>query len=364
MRRAARTALAGTTVMLVAAGVAGLVLDRPFAAARSGPAGQPLQPAAGWPADLGERVGRIAEERGAEAVVALEGDRLAGRWGSVDERYNVASIRKSIVSALFGVAADRGLVDLDATLGQLGIDETATPLTPIERTATVRDLLSARSGIYLPTSGENAGMRDRKPARGAYRPGTHFYYNNWDFNVLGTILERQTKLSLGQAFDDWIARPTGMTGFTPDDVVYSDGGDSDHRMYRFYLSAEDLARFGALYADGGRWGDRQVVPAAWVAESLRPHSTLTATDSPDYRAYGYLWWLDPEHSLAYGIGSGGQWLRVDPARHRVIVVLNDTGTSPLRMFSYRHLDGGEVLRDAPDRIAELVETVAPTGTAG
>lgn len=56
-------------------------------------------------------------------------------------------------------------------------------------------------------------MIDRKPARGSFGPGEEFYYNNWDFNVLGTIFETETGIALGVAFNQWIAQPLGMQDF-------------------------------------------------------------------------------------------------------------------------------------------------------
>src|SRR5271168_1732258 len=115
-------------------------------------------------------------------------------------------MRKSIMSALFGQAYDRGQIDLDATLGQLGIDDTPS-LTDNEKSATINDLLAARSGVYLPTEGGDGLGR---PARGSHPLGAFWCYNNWDFNVLGNIYERITGRSVFVAFDHDLARPLGM----------------------------------------------------------------------------------------------------------------------------------------------------------
>jgi CubicO group peptidase (beta-lactamase class C family) len=77
-------------------------------------------------------------------------------------------MRKSIISALFGQAYDRGQVDLDATLGELGIDDTPS-LTDNEKSATINDLLATRAGVYLPVEG---GGELGRPPRGSHPPGT------------------------------------------------------------------------------------------------------------------------------------------------------------------------------------------------
>jgi CubicO group peptidase (beta-lactamase class C family) len=67
---------------------------------------------------------------------------------------------------------------------------------------------------------------------------------------------------------------------------YVTGPDSVHPAYPFQLSARDLARFGLLFARGGRWGDRQIIPHGWVIESTRPYSTTSRGGG-----YGYMWWV-------------------------------------------------------------------------
>jgi CubicO group peptidase (beta-lactamase class C family) len=69
--------------------------------------------------------------------------------GDTSRPVRVHSVRKSLISALYGVAYDQGVLDLNATLGQVGIDDTS-PLTEQEKSATIEDLLTARSGVYLP----------------------------------------------------------------------------------------------------------------------------------------------------------------------------------------------------------------------
>jgi CubicO group peptidase (beta-lactamase class C family) len=67
---------------------------------------------------------------------------------------------------------------------------------------------------------------------------------------------------------------------------YVTGSDSVHPAYPFQLSARDLARFGLLFARGGRWQDQQIVPHGWVIESTRPYSTTERGGG-----YGYMWWV-------------------------------------------------------------------------
>ena len=87
-------------------------------------------------------------------------------------------------------------------------------------------------------------MKRRRPSRGVFLPGERWYYNNWDFNVLGTIFELETNISIGQAFKEWISDPIGMQDFRAEDVHYRWEKASLYPAYPFWVSARDLTRFG------------------------------------------------------------------------------------------------------------------------
>lgn len=101
--------------------------------------------------------------------------------------------------------------------------------------------------------------------------------------------------------------------------MYTEGDVSVFPAYRFWMTARDLARFGLLYLDRGWWGDREVVPSAWVAESLTRHS-----DAGDGVGYGYMWWIMPDRSYL-ATGTGGQKIRLYPEQRLVIVNQVNTG---------------------------------------
>jgi CubicO group peptidase (beta-lactamase class C family) len=124
------------------------------------------------------------------------------------------------------------------------------------RTAARREILRARSGVYHPVDFETPGQKRMRPARGSHAPGAFWFYNNWIFNVLGTIFEKKTGKKIGEAFYERIAKPIGMQDFRPDDVFYLGGHDSTHPAFLFESSARDLVRFGLLYLRHGRWKDK------------------------------------------------------------------------------------------------------------
>ncbi len=310
-------------------------------------AAQPVTnfPAAHWdrvahPETLGWATNKLAEAHacaqsiGSAALFVVHQGKVVDDWGATTNRFNVHSIRKSFLSALIGSCVASGTIRLTNTLEQLGVDDNEPKLTPAEKQATVADLLKARSGIYHPALYETEAMKARRPARGSHAPGSFYYYNNWDFNALGTIYEQAAGMSVFAAFEQHLARPLQMEDFRLEDGQYVRGSDSIHPAYTFRMTARDMARFGLLFLHQGRWGDRQVVPADWVAESTRAYSAVAATNGPVYAGYGYLWWTDWQgHNLENvtlppgtfsARGAGGHYILIAPALDLVIVHRVDT----------------------------------------
>lgn len=283
---------------------------------------------------LAQQLKALMENSGGtiDALVILRNGQVLFEGGAIARPMNVASVRKGVLGMLFGIAAARGLVDLEATLEDLDIDESQTPLTTLEKKATVLDLLAARSGVYLPGDAEGDLSASLLPKRGSLAPGDAFAYSNWGFNALGTIFEQETCLTLGQAFADWIAIPTGMQDFAPSHIFKDrDAGPSDHPAYRVMLSARDLARFGALITNDGQYHGREVIPQAWIQRSATPLSNVgpPLTGAP-FESYGLSWWLDPVKGDMVAAGSGGQFLFVGRWDGLTVAILNDTGTTVAR----------------------------------
>jgi CubicO group peptidase (beta-lactamase class C family) len=269
--------------------------------------------------------------------VLRHGD-VAYTAGPQDEPLPIHSIRKSIISALFGQLIGDGLVRLDSTLAQLGIDD-SPHLTPTEKSATLEHLLTSSSGVYLPLESETSydvftNAPAGWPARESSLPGARFHYSNWNFNVLGEIYQRASGTALFVAIDRLIAQPLGFRDWNP--LVHgrlhyrSDllGATPRYPNYAIAMSARDLAAFGQLYCGGGNWQGRQIIPAEWVSRSTRP---IMATGLPDpFGRYGYLWWVRGEDTTSplppgsfSAVGIGGQVLSIVPSHGLVIVALCD-----------------------------------------
>lgn len=283
---------------------------------------------AGWSSEGLDSVRALLSGLSTTGMVAIVGGRILMDYGDLAAVSYLASVRKSVLSMLYGIYVERGAIDLDETLAQLGIDDIGG-LTGTEKQAKVRHLLAARSGVYHPASNAGDDLASAPP-RGSQPPGAYYLYSNWDFNALGTIFERKTGRDIYDALEEHLARPLGMRDF--DRASHRKSGDttrSVHRAYHMNLSTRDMARIGYLMLREGNWAGTQIVPGPWVAESTRP-ITRRAEMNPERRrdgpfGYGYLWWVfdDPALPEVYeraftGLGAVGQQILVMPRLDLVV----------------------------------------------
>ena len=228
------------------------------------------------------------------AMLVLRGGKAVFSYGDVTQISYIASARKSLVSMLYGPAVARGTIRLDATLADMEFDDMGG-LLPIERTATVRDLLMARSGVYHKAANEGDASA-LAPARGSVKPGSHFLYNNWDFNALGAIYERLTGRDFYEAFGEDIAGPIGLQDYRiADQAIRNDTHMSNYPARHFVLSTRDMATIGQMMLRKGRWQGHRVISEDWVAKTttLSTPAAEVERTSPFIKGlgYGWLWWV-------------------------------------------------------------------------
>ena len=291
----------------------------------------PSAEAAGFDAARLEQIRATADKNQSGAVMAVYQGHVLAAWGDVNRKLELHSVRKSLYAAMWGIAEAKGLIDLNATLESLGVDDVPA-LQPGEKKARLIDLLHARSGVYHPAAYASGEQEASLPVRGSKQPGSFWVYNNWDFNVAGALLEKIGGKPIGVLFEEWIARPIGMEDYRPDDVfMVREPGQSQWPALTFRMSTRDLARFGQLWLNQGRWNGRQVVPAAWIARASTPASE---TGNPG-EGYATMWWsYTPETGGKYpnvgrmqtlvARGTGGQAVFVIPDAHLVVVHRGDT----------------------------------------
>ena len=327
--------------------------------AAAGDAFQRISPAqAGYSEPGLDALRQVLADAGSESMLLVHEGKVFFEWGDIRRKRLVHSIRKPLLHALIGQASGNPCLALDRTVGDHGIDERPPGLSRVEKSATLRQLLQSRSGVYHPAAAESEGMQAQRPTRGSHAPGEFFYYNNWDFNVAGAIYEKCTGRGIHEAFLSRIAQPLGMLDYRGrihawpgEQGALADEADgfrslevdkSRYRAFHFRLSAHDLALFGQLYLDHGRWQGRQLVPSAWIDQGTQPISVLDA----DYGlAYGELWnVLVPDDSDTrasfYHTGVGVHMLGVYPKHGLVMVHRVDTE----KAFTFGEYDLLRVIR--------------------
>jgi CubicO group peptidase (beta-lactamase class C family) len=261
------------------------------------------------------------------SLMVVTGGKVVFHYGDVTEVSYLASARKSILSMLYGKRVAAGTIKLNQTLEELGIDDVGG-LLPIEKSATVEDLLTARSGVYH-AAGSPGSDSSGTPARGSKRPGTYFYYNNWDFNLAGAVFERLTGSTVFAAFEKDLAIPLQLEDFDPSrQRMLGVEDQSRYLAYHFFLSGRDMARLGLAMVRNGTWQGQQIIPADWVKASTTPRvpaADITGPLKDGPLDYGYLWWLPnqkrgPEWARSFlAYGNYGQFILGLPALDTVIV---------------------------------------------
>jgi CubicO group peptidase (beta-lactamase class C family) len=274
------------------------------------------------------------------------------------------SLSKSFNSTAVGLAIDEGKLSLDDHV--LKFFPADAPPDPSEnlKAVTVRDLLTMSSGQATePQRGTNGPtVKEFLAHPFVYKPGTHFLYNTMGAYTLSAIVTKvtgQTTLEylkprlfepLGIKDPQWDASPEG----------YSLGG------YGLYLCTEDIAKFGQLYLQKGKWNGRQLIPEKWVEEAtskqVRNDGEGHSKIGIDWRqGYGFQFWRCT-HNAFRGDGAHGQLCVVIPDKDAVIAVTADTGNFSGEMNAiWTHLYPAfqsTALPDDPTAVAQLAQATA------
>jgi CubicO group peptidase (beta-lactamase class C family) len=244
---------------------------------------------------------------------------------------NVKSVSKSVISALVGIAIDRGLIK--------GVKQPIADYFPELRKdgdsrkarITIEDLLTMRQGLES-TSFDNYGawVRSRNWVGFALGrpvlsdPGSTMEYSTGSTHILSAILTKATKRSTWQFAQEALGTPLGIkiAQWARDPQgIYFGGND-------MLLTPRQMLAFGELYLNRGRAKGRQIVPEAWVDASCQGRGRSRFNN----QLYGYGWWIrefaGAEACFAWGYG--GQYILVFPERQLVVVTTSSTAVGEER----------------------------------
>ena len=343
------------------------------------PEPQPYWPTEDWPTSTPEEQGmdsemladmlKIIEEQDYDVdsvVVVRNGYMVADATifpFEAGSRHIIYSCTKSVISALVGIAINKGYIE---GVDQLVLDffpkRTVANLDADKETMTLEDVLTMSTGLKCQDSYlyRWRGLRQMERSDDWVQfvldlpmleePGTRFEYCNGASFLLSAIVQETTGMSALAFADEHLFGPLGITDVqwlsSPQGITI---GWSD-----LYMTPHDMAKIGYLYLNEGMWEGEQVVSAEWVKASTREHTSATLQDS-----YGYQWWVD-DSGTYMALGYAGQFIFVIPDKDVVAVFVSDLSDNdfyvPQRLlndFIISAAKSASPLPDNPDGVALL-----------
>jgi CubicO group peptidase (beta-lactamase class C family) len=281
--------------------------------------------------------------------------------------HDMASVTKSVMTTLIGIAAAESKLDLDAPMLSFFPDREIANREPRKERITVRHLTQNLSGLACIGFPDETTLAEMEESRDFVQfaldlpmgaePGTRFDYCSPGMHLLSAILQHATgetaltyataKLfePLGIADAAWDEDPQGIT---------RGWGD-------LHLRPDDMARLGTLWLHRGRWNNSQLIPEDWLIDA-----TTSAVTSDRYEDYGAGFWVGPASEPVpyfFASGRGGQRIVVAPSLDLVIVTTGggfDPGTV-IDPVVTTLLDPAAALPADPAGEAALTAAVAAAG---
>ncbi len=241
---------------------------------------------------------------------------------SAEKPHVLHSLSKSFNSTAVGLAVAEGKLSIDDPVLKFFPDE--APATPSEKLKAmrIRDLLTMSTGhdVEVKFTTNVPWVQTYLAHPVPHKPGAHFQYNTPGSYMLSAIVQKvtgQTELDylrprlfepLGIENPDWGASPQGINF----------GG------WGLFLRTEDVAKFGQLYLQKGKWKGKQLIPAAWVEQATSKQVSNGSDPTKDWdQGYGFQFWRC-RHGAFRGDGANGQFCVVLPEQDAVIAITADT----------------------------------------
>ena len=264
-------------------------------------------------------------------------DSLATSW----------SMAKSFYAALVGISIDRGEINsLDDKVSQY-LDY----FQDDRREMTIRQLLNMSSGLEMPDDEHEKMFFTKNHLAYAKKveletePGERFEYNNVNSMLLADILFRATSVRADKLLKDRILKRIGMDHVT----LWKDPANNPLSYCCIDTTVRQYARFGLLFARGGKWQDQQIVPRTFIDQTFQLRRSDLADNIQIQRGYSLHWWISryqQDAKIFSAKGKFGQRIFVDPENDMVFV----------RVTKY-HSTGGDVIDWGPLRFFNQLGSV-------
>jgi len=243
-----------------------------------------------------------------------------GWWSpySAGSPHSLYSLSKSFTSTAVGLAIAEGKLSIDDEVLKFFPDDAPPESGKNLKAMRVSDLLRMSTGHQdePKRTAEQPWVRTFLAQAVPHKPGTHFLYNTSATYMLSAIVQKatgQTVLDylkprlfepLGIEHPTWEASPQGITA----------GG------FGLSIRTEDIAKFGQLYLQKGRWEGKPLVPSAWVEAATALQTSNGSNPASDWdQGYGYQFWRS-RHGAYRGDGAFGQYCIVLPEQDAVIAI--------------------------------------------
>jgi len=224
-----------------------------------------------------------------------------------DQRHEIRSATKSVVSALIGIALENGHLDsVEQKLVDFFPEYVNETMDPRKRNVTIHHLLTMTSGFPSDNQAEALFTNDPDEMGQIFNmplssnPGSQFSYSSVGTHLLSGILTRATNQSTKEFAMTNLCIPLGIDipFWIRDPMGFYYGGSG------IEMTSRDMAHFGQLYLNGGTFSDQRIIPSDWIQKSFQTHV------GQDEEGYGYLWWLGmmDNHAVQMAIGYGGQYI--------------------------------------------------------
>jgi CubicO group peptidase (beta-lactamase class C family) len=241
-----------------------------------------------------------------------------------DTKHSLHSITKSFISALVGIAIEKGYIQsLDQKVIDFFPEMRIENLDQRKRDMTIKHLLTMTPGYQweMNDGGQMRGSLDPvqfvldKPMIDS--PGTVFTYGNGASHLLSAIISETTGKSSHDFAQEHLFGPLGIQ-----DVLWESKAGISYGGSGLHLTPRDMAKLGYLYLNDGVWNGEQVVPADWIKESteIQFSGDGNIADRETYiEGYGYQWWIKPQTDVFYASGAYEQKIYVVPDLDLVVV---------------------------------------------
>jgi CubicO group peptidase (beta-lactamase class C family) len=262
-------------------------------------------------------------------MIVRHGKVVAEGWWkpyAADEPHMMFSLSKSFTSTAVGLAIAEGKLSVDDPVLKFFPDEAPAEPSANLKAMRVRDLLTMSTGHHdedvqrFPYNSDESVVKHFLARPVSHKPGTFFFYNTPASYMLSAIVQKVTGQPLVEYLRPRLFEPLGIANPTWDASKQgvSMGG------FGLNVRTEDIARFGQLYLQKGRWNGKQLVPAAWVeAATARQMSNGSSPSSDWEQGYGYQFWRS-RHGFYRGDGAHGQFCLILPQHDTVIAITSGT----------------------------------------